>query len=145
MPKSSPKSTRRSRGFCFTWNNYPETWRNTLDNLSTSYWVVGEEAAPSTGTKHLQGYVYFTNARSFNSIREQLPGCHVLIARGSSKQNRDYCSKEGKFHESGVLPGDDESRGSGERARWDHALASARAGKLEDVPADIYIRYLLVL
>lgn len=139
----SPAHTKRSRAFVFTWNNYPDdSWRDTLDRVSSSYWIVGKEVAPTTGTRHLQGYIRFGNARTVGSIRREMPGCHVSIARGTCEQNYDYCTKEGDYVESGVRPKSGVERGAGERARWDCALACARAGKLEDIPADIFIRFI---
>lgn len=137
---SRNSKVRRARGFCFTWNNYPESWRGTIDSLPVSYWIVGIEVAPTTGTPHLQGYIYFRNARTERSVRGLLPGCHVVAARGSAEQNATYCSKSGEYYESGIRPKSDVQRGDDERRRWDLALAAARDGDLEAIPADIYIR-----
>lgn len=139
----SNAASKRSRGFCFTWNHYPESWRSTLDSIPVSYWIVGKETAPSTGTPHLQGYLYFSNARTWSSVRKQLPGTHLLCARGTPSANMDYCKKEGDYFESGLPPQSDAERGDGERARWDTAFTSIRDGKLEDVPRDILIRYIV--
>lgn len=134
---------RRSRAFCITWNNYPTTWRSTFDSIPLRYWIMGKEVAPTTGTPHLQGYLYYENARSIRSVRKSLPGCHVLVARGTAEQNKTYCSKSGDFYESGICPRTDVERGDGERRRWDLALAAARNGDLEAIPSDIYVRCVL--
>jgi len=37
-------------------------------------------------------------------MKKKLPTAHIEIARGTPLENRNYCSKEGKFEESGTLP-----------------------------------------
>lgn len=69
------------------------------------------------------------------------PRAHVEIAKGSAGQNREYCIKDGDFVEVGTVPGDARSGGAAEKARWEDARKLARTGKVEDVPADIYVRY----
>lgn len=44
----------------------------TLDNMKALYIVFGEEKA-STGTPHLQGYMYFPNARTMSSVVARCP------------------------------------------------------------------------
>lgn len=135
----------RARGFVFTWNNYPEEYSNddTLDTwlhgLGGKYAIAGRETAPSTGTRHLQGYIYFKNARSLVSVRRLLPGCHVESARGTPLQSRVYCSKDGSFREVGDVP---EDPGDREKQRWDDARAMAEKGSWSEIPSDIYIRYI---
>lgn len=94
----------KARGFCFTINNYTEEqWENLKTLKSCQYIVMGQEVG-SSGTAHIQGYVYFTNPVSWDSIRKLIPG-HVEIAKGNSKQNRDYCTKEAEtIHEWGQIP-----------------------------------------
>lgn len=139
--RQNPSISRtRSRGWCFTWNNYPEEFNVSLDKLPVEYICWGKETAPSTGTPHLQGYLYFSNARTFSSIQRKLPGVHLLPARGTGNENKVYCSKGGDFSERGICPGDDVSGGDVERGRWDHALAMAKSGELEAIPSDIVIR-----
>jgi len=131
----------RSRAFAFTWNNYPEGYRNILVAAEARYFCFGVERAPTTGTMHLQGYIYFGHARTVTSIRALLPGCHVEVARGTFLQNRVYCSKGGDFHEFGVPPVTDTQRGDSEFNRWVNAWTAATQGHLEEIPADIRIRY----
>lgn len=47
---------RKFRRFVFTWNNYPLDYESKLYSLGANYLVAGTEVAPSTGTKHIQGY-----------------------------------------------------------------------------------------
>ena len=96
---------QRSRGWIFTWNNYPPTHDAILGAIVCSYLVYGREVAPATGTPHLQGYVYFENPVRFAFVRQALGGhVHIACVRGSPADNRRYCIKDGDFVERGDLP-----------------------------------------
>jgi len=136
---------KRSRSWCFTFNNYPpalndddalDTW---LHGLGCHYCIAGREIAPGTFTPHLQGYIQFGNAKSLSAVRKILPGCHLESANGRPHQCAEYCRKDGKSREFGVVPKDPGSR---EIERWEHARAMAEAGTFEQIPADIYVRYI---
>ena len=101
------------------------------------YIVCGREVGDS-GTPHLQGYVYFHNAMRISSVSEYIPRAHLEVARGTSQENYDYCTKDGDFYQWGERPKDADGRC--EKERWDLALAAVRENRLEDVPADILAR-----
>lgn len=130
----------RSRAFCFTWNNYPDEFAAVLESLGTRYRCYGKEIAPSTGTPHLQGYLYFTNPRVVECVRRSLPGVHVSVSNGTPQQNIDYCSKDGSFFEFGLRPITPTQVGQNEMERWVSAWDAAKAGLIEDIPADIRMR-----
>jgi len=118
----------KSRAFCFTWNNYPDNHQDVLDGFTYRYVCYGYEWAPTTGTPHLQGYLYFDNARSLEAIRRGLPGVHLTVARGSHLENRTYCSKDGEFVEFGTPPQCPQEIGQAEKDRWTTAWDLAKAG-----------------
>lgn len=94
------------------------------------------------GTPHLQGYIYFANARLFSAVRTLLTSrAHVEVAKGSPEQNRDYCSKGGSFYESGEIPLSSKQKGEKEAERWSSAKRACLENRLDDVPDDIFIRY----
>jgi len=136
----------KTRRYIFTYNNYPDDLANDesldawLAQLGGQYAVVGRELSPSTGTPHLQGYIAFAHPRSFGSVRKLLRGCHVESARGTPQQCRDYCIKDGKFREFGKPPPEDP--GNREKQRWENARSLAKEGKFDEIPADIYVRYI---
>lgn len=67
------------------------------------YWIIGREVGDS-GTSHLQGYASFRRRRTFNDVRDKLgPRCHIERARGTARQNREYCIKGGNFEEGGRI------------------------------------------
>lgn len=94
------------KGWCFTLNNYTQ---EDIDRLKNNvgiiqYAIWGEEVAPTTGTKHLQGYVLFKSKQRFNAVKSILgSGCHIEGAKGSPQQNFAYCSKDGAYEELGEL------------------------------------------
>lgn len=96
----------RSRDWCFTTNNYTDEDIAKLDDVSSvsTYLIYGKENA-KTGTPHLQGYVYFADAKSFGKIQKLIPkGSHIEKTKGTPQQAADYCKKEGDFVEFGKLP-----------------------------------------
>lgn len=103
-------SSARARGWSFTVNNFTTEQYELLqekieEDVSCLYAIIGKERAPGTGTPHLQGYFYFGSIKSFKQIKDFLPhGAHIERAMGTSKQNRDYCIKEGNFWEHGGCP-----------------------------------------
>lgn len=133
---------RRGRSFVFTVNNYTDADFQRLATLDCKYLIVGREIAPTTGTPHLQGYVHFSNPRSFNAVRGLLPaGTHVEVARGSPQDNIVYCSKSGDFVEHGERPTDGGDKGAiAEKRRWQTAFESAKKGDLDAIPGDIMLR-----
>lgn len=97
----------KARAACFTLNNYTEADIEMVRNVcgKARYGVLGKEIAPTTGTAHIQGYIYFTNAKTFNAFKKLLPqGTHIELAVASAKQNREYCTKGGDFEEYGIFP-----------------------------------------
>lgn len=124
---------QRSRAWVFTHNNYETT--ALQDQLECRYIIYGKEVAPLTGTPHLQGYVYFANARTPASVRRLLPGCHISIARGSYESNFDYCSKGGDYTQRGDPPVPPGEQGAREVERYDFAWLAAKEGRLEDIDA----------
>lgn len=93
----------RLRNIVFTWNNYDEAALEAVREFSDtcSYIVVGKEVG-ECGTPHLQGYAEFKNARGFKAIKKALYGAHIEKAKGDGVQNRDYCTKDNLFIESGT-------------------------------------------
>jgi len=128
----------RYRNFTFTHNNYPNT--ELEDNLVCRFISYSKEVA-STGTPHLQGYVCFVNALTHDSVREKLPGCHVEVMKGSLSQNDTYISKMVNPVERGDKPMINDNKGRAEQLRWKRALDLAKAGKIEEVDADIQLRH----
>jgi len=130
----------RNRAFIFTWNNPTADTEAHLEEIhGYTYLTFGREVAPTTGTRHLQGYIRFRDGKSLRSARRILNGAHVEVAR-TIRQAIEYCHKEGDFVEFGQRPVDDDERGDNEKARWEKAWTKAKDGDIEDIDADIRVR-----
>lgn len=100
---------KRSRGWTFTINNYDKLgslpdriFAAFEEDVHCLYAIFGYEEAPSTGTPHIQGYVYYQSMKSFKQMAALFEGKAALYAaKGSTAQNRAYCTKSGKFKEHG--------------------------------------------
>lgn len=94
----TPSRNIKVRAWVFTWNNYTAANVSYLvSSLSQDKYLFGEEVGGTTGTPHLQGYIYFKNARSHKSVKKLLKNnwcepCHNW--RASLK----YCSKDGETY-----------------------------------------------
>lgn len=94
--------SERTRGFCFTLNNYSEKDVEAIKGWSKyKYLVFGFEVGES-GTPHLQGYVEWQNGRTLRGLKRLGKRIHWEERRGSPKQAEDYCKKDGKFWEDGT-------------------------------------------
>lgn len=91
----------RTRGYAFTDYELDESF---LERLPFEYMIYGREICPDTSRKHLQGYIYFKNAKSFKAVVKLLSPRHVEAANASADDNIKYCSKAGDFKEFGVVP-----------------------------------------
>jgi len=101
---------------------------------------MGDEVGEK-GTPHKQGYLYCTNAVSFNTVRLWFLGqAHVEKAKGSVEQNITYCSKDGKFEEYGSRPlsqkEKSEKGGQAMKEKWAAIWASAKKGDIDQIAED---------
>jgi len=87
--------------WCFTLNNcdlnrdYEPVL--SLPEFRIKRAIYGFEVAPTTGTKHLQGYVEYDRTRGLPWCKKVFPGAHWEAAKGNARSNYDYCSKDGEF------------------------------------------------
>lgn len=97
-----------SRRWVFTLNNYTEDDEQQLIRFfaehNVVYLIFGREVAPTTGTRHLQGFLILPSPRRRAFLVRTLFQAHFETARGTSAQAADYCKKEGDHVELGTLP-----------------------------------------
>ena len=103
-PRVRAERVPRLRNGVFTLSNYTaDEWTAILGNPDFSYILGGKEQAPTTGTRHIQGYFEYSNSRSFNTARRAFFGrAHIEKRRGTQKQAMDYCKKDGNWQEAGT-------------------------------------------
>lgn len=138
-PVQHPKMANRR--WLFTLNNYTEEDLEHFKSLSdvVTYVIWGKEVGEN-GTPHLQGYLELKTRRRMNGVKELLcERVHLEIARGTQEENKKYCSKQDtEFYERGEPIRDG---GSYQVQRWEAARQAAKEGKVDEIPADIYLRY----
>lgn len=94
----------RERDYVFTLNNYTKEEYESILKIKCKYLIVGKEKGES-GTPHLQGYVYFANAKTFSAVKKAISKrAHIEKAEGTALQNRKYCSKDKDYVEIGEIP-----------------------------------------
>ena len=83
------------------------------------YMCFGHEICPTTGTPHLQGYVYFHNAKQFNALKRINNRISWRTCDASPEANRDYCLKEDtdSYFETGILPMNQKRKGEANAER----------------------------
>lgn len=141
MRQEGAESVKRSRGWIYTiWidgENGRRPFKEILESMKASikkddkveYAIFGEEECPDSGRKHLQGFVYWTNAVTGKGAQRRLglsPGeYHGEAQRGTHAQASDYAKKDGKIviHE-GEIP-DPEDR---PESAWDYILIMLENG-----------------
>lgn len=85
---------KKKRGWVYTWNNYTDESIDICKSIKCQAHICGREVAPTTGTPHLQGSIYFTNPLSFNSVRTRLKGVsYIHQMNGTWQQCIEYCEK----------------------------------------------------
>lgn len=135
-PAQSRRS-QRARAWCFTdfvLDNLA-LWQAAYEAGKVRYCVIGKETAPETGRLHLQGYAYFSAARSLNGLKAKFGrATHFEIARGTAQENRVYCSKGGDFTELGSMPEQGARTDLRELAEWIKADAPTLDEVMERAP-----------
>lgn len=96
---------RSGRFFVFTLNNYTDLEEEYLSKKidKIRYLGFGKETAPSSGTKHLQGWGQLYTATTIKVITKLLtppgnkPRSHVELATSGIRNNEEYCKKAGEY------------------------------------------------
>jgi len=131
---SKEKQDERGRSFCVT-IHAPEEHPERVDVFKAqpwTYYILGKEVCPTTGSAHLQGFGYLNQKCSEAAIRKRLPGIHVEAKSPHStfKQAIDYCSKQDHSPEVwGTAPMDPRTKGEGQQQLWADTLEHARRGE----------------
>lgn len=138
--------SQRKREWCFTIFPGSDEQRGQIGldwEACCTYLCYQAELAPTTGARHLQGYVCFTTPRTMLGVKQILfpaplfTGIHLEPARGTKHDCRAYCSKEETrdpaagygFIEFGRFEDVPEQRGQGARNDIFAATALIAAGR----------------
>lgn len=125
-----------SKRWCFT--SYKDEF--AFDSVSMQYLIVGKEVCPTTGRRHLQGFVCFKKRTALSKLKKLDGAAHFESARGSVTDNQNYCSKEGDSSEWGVAPDEQGAKGGEARKKqYDDARKFAKSGEFEKIESSIVL------
>ncbi len=145
MPRN--KRPKQYRHWVITINYHDDEPHVAFEPEDMSYMVLGKEIAPTTGQKHLQGYVVFKTRRRRTNILKYFPkGAFLENMKGQPPQNIKYCKKEGDWTEWGISPAhravenatDQQTR---MKNKWAAAYQAAKTGDLELIDESMLVRY----
>lgn len=86
---TEPRNTMR-RGWFFTWNSYPEDWKQII-RINCEKFVAQPEVG-DTGNHHIQATIYFKNARTHEQCRKIFPGANIKPIKNAMAA-MNYCRK----------------------------------------------------
>ncbi len=95
----------QSRKYLLTINNPQEKnlshdiIRKTLEEnfQSLIYYCLSDEVGGKEQTHHTHIFILFSSPVRFSTIKNNFPTAHIDKSRGTTKENRDYVFKEGKW------------------------------------------------
>lgn len=107
--KAEKKETNKGVSFCFTdfkeeniKKGYKTVFKEYNDMIRGIAW--GVETCPKTGKKHNQGFIQLYKQNRYSAIKKWINSkAHFEVLRGSIKDNKEYCSKEGKYTKLGMF------------------------------------------
>ena len=129
--------TKEHRSWVATINNpTPQDEEQWLElTKGAKYSIVGHEVGEN-GTPHMQCYIVFKRSQNHRWVSKRLSRAHLEAAKGNGEQNRAYCSKEGKYEETGQRPVTHKEAGkrsADSRAKWKDILDLSRTGNNEEL------------
>ena len=96
------ENNSQSRKWLLTINNPQDsgmTHAEIIDRaqkFNPDYFCMADEIGAS-GTYHTHIYLYSSSPMRFGTVKRRFPTAHIDKANGTSKENRDYIRKEGKW------------------------------------------------
>lgn len=89
------KDLKRSRGWCFTRNNPTIDWMDTVtQHLPPDTEYIAQEERGEKGTPHIQGALYFKDAKTFKAVLKFVEGAHIEAMKGRKIDCKKYCWKD---------------------------------------------------
>lgn len=143
----SKKQGIQTKYWCFTsyGDNEGFLW---WEDYGMVYLVQQEEACPSTGRIHWQGFVVFETKQRLTSVRKRLGKAHWEAMRGSLDEAADYCCDPrkriagGLLVECGIRPlYGDAARSESTKERYKLAYQLAIKGEFAKIEPSMMIRH----
>ena len=137
---STKQQPTRTRGWCFTLNNYTTEELINLDNIQCQYIICGKEVGKQ-GTPHIQGYIHYDHAVRFAQVKKALgPRAHIEARKKTLAEAIEYCKKDDDYTERGKIRACKENK-------WADVTALAEAGELDTIKEeypDVYFMHKLL-
>lgn len=122
-----------------TINNYSQEEIDRIMTIPAKYSTYALEIGDQ-GTSHLHAVIVFRSQRHFNAVKKLFPRAHLDIVKAIHSAI-EYVQKEGDFKERGERPLTSYEQGQLNVERYAAALTAAKAGQLDDIPADLLTRH----
>lgn len=138
--KPSTNTTQRASIWIGTWNNPPMPAEDTLSSIHrmlTASHTKGQLEKGESGTPHLQFIINLGIQVRLTALKKHYPTIHWEATR--SKAAEDYVVKEATRLE-GPWELGKKPMNRASAKDWEAIRESAKEGKLDEVPADVYIR-----
>ncbi len=89
--------SHKKRAWTFTLFTPTNEEVENIKILAGVRWMIMQnELCPTSARLHIQGAVWFVNAKTFTATKALFPvRVHLEIAQGTARKNRIYCTKEG--------------------------------------------------
>lgn len=129
-------TNKPSRRWCFTWNNPGDA----VPDWACNYLCYAKEIGES-GTPHWQGYCVFATVKRLSAMKKINNTIHWEIARGTTDDSINYCSKDGILIEVGERPKSRKEVGEDNHARWLDVIRSARQGTCDEEYPKEFVTY----
>lgn len=136
------KQQSPAKNYVFTINNYTPADVEKMGTFFTQYCgylCFGLECGES-GTPHIQGYLQLKDKARLTFLKKALhPTAHFEVARGTPAEASDYCKKEHRFTEFGIMSTIGARRDLSELC--DAVVAGTRPLELAKTDPEHYVRY----
>lgn len=132
----------RTRGFVFVTNNPTEEVYQTISDQAekAAYLCIGSEVGEQD-TPHLQGCVYYPDAKTCKAVSKLIPKSNIQPMRGTCEQASTYCKKDGDFVEFGTCPLTPADKGENEKVRWTDMKIAIKEGRFTDLPDQFQVQW----
>ena len=85
----------RSRSWIGTWNDYPENWKELIQQNTTTH-IAQLEKGKKDGKLHIQFFIRFANARTLAAAKKPFGNPHLEIPKNPAAC-MNYCKKADTF------------------------------------------------
>lgn len=128
---NAKKQTPQAKCWCYTLNNPKAPIQ--FNESTMTYLVYGEEKGKE-GTFHHQGFVVFKQQKRLSNMKDINGSAHweIKSPKSTFAQASEYCKKDGKYYEFGILPEEPRIKGNdANKSKWREINDKAKSGDLD--------------